>query len=209
MPWFVNITRKDGDKEIVGTYLTAFIYDGSNYILTDIKIYADAKVYIWDLVDLEKFKERVRNESVVTRLPEGANVIISLLTSFIVRDVHSYVDPEEFIKEVADEIERLSGRPTAQERTHSAYKLFQAEQSEAARENLQQAYEAIPGHLRRFALNNMDVQDVPIRMIIYGANEIEKWTHRTIGRELGVKPLPTLHVPGAKPAPKNWWQFWS
>jgi hypothetical protein len=208
MPSFARITRKDGDKEVVGTYLTAFIHNG-DYFLTEIKVYADGKVDCWELVDLETFKEKVRSGWVVTRLPEGARVSISDVVSLVAREVHSFIEPEEFIKEVAEEIERLNERPTAQDRCRAAYEAFQKEQTEAAREQLKQEYEAIPEHLRQYVLGDMDAKDFPIRMIIYGEDEIEKWSHRIAGRKAGLRPLPTIHVPGAKPARKAWWKFWA
>lgn len=208
MPWFNRISRRDGDTEIVGTYLTAFIHNGE-YFLSEIKIYADAKVDCWGLVDLETFKQKVRSGWVVTQLPEGAHVNISSVASFVAREVHSFIDPEEFIKEVADEIEQLNGRPNSADICREAYKNFQQQQTEEAREELKVAYEAIPEHLRRYVLGDMDVKDFPIRMIIYGEDEIEKWSHRIASRQLGIKPLPTIQVLGAKPAKKSWWKFWA
>ena len=206
MPWSKRIFRKDGDKEVVGTYLNAFIHNG-DYFLSEIKIYADGKVDCWELVDFETFKQKVRSGWVVTQLPEKAKVSISGVASFTACDVQSFVEPEEFIKEVAEEIEELNGRPTAGDKCRTAYQIFQKEQTEEAREKLKQAYEAIPEHLRRYVLRDMDATDIPIRMIVYGEDEIEKWSHRIASRKLGHKPLPTIHVPGAKPAKKPWWKF--
>jgi len=135
-------------------------------------------------------------------------VSISQVASFVAKDVHSFVEPEEFIKEVAEEIEKFNVRPTAEDRCRTAYEVFQREQSEAAREKLKTEYEAIPEHLRRYVLGDMDRRDFPIRMIIYGEDEIENWSHRITSRQLGIEPLPTIHVPGAKPTKKPWWKFW-
>ena len=191
-----------------GTYLQAFIHNG-DYFLSEIKIYADGKVDCWELVDFETFKQKVRSGWVVTQLPEGARVSISQVATFVAKNIHSFVEPEEFIKEVAEEIDKLNGRLTAEDRCRTAYEVFQTEQSEAARERLKTEYEAIPEHLRRYVLGDMDRKDFPIRMIIYGEDEIEKWSHRIASRKLGLKPLPTIHVPGAKPAKKRWWKFWA
>jgi hypothetical protein len=45
----------------------------------------------------------------------------------------------------------------------------------------------------------MDTKDVPIRMIIYGKQELENWSHRIVARELGASPLPTISVPDVIP----------
>jgi hypothetical protein len=208
MPWSNRITRKEGEKEIVGTYLHAFIHNG-DYFLSEIKVYADAKIDCWELVDFEKFKEKVRSGWVVTQLPNNARVSISGVASFVARDVNAFIKPEEFIKEVAEEIEELNGRVTAGDRCRAAYQTFQKEQTEIAREKLKLAYEAIPEHLRRYVLRDMDEKDIPIRMIIYGEDEIEKWSHRIASRKLGLKALPSIQVVGAKPvAKKPWWKLW-
>jgi hypothetical protein len=193
---------------VSGTYLHAFIRNG-DYFLTEIKIYADGKVDCWELVDFEAFKQKVRSGWVVTQLPEHARVSISGVASFVAREVRSFIEPEEFIKEVAEEIEELNGRPTAGNRCRAAYKAFQTEQTEAARQRLRQAYEAVPEHLRGSVLRDIDTKDFPIRMIIYGEDEIEKWSHRIASRKLALEPLPTIYVPGAKPAKRPWWKLWA
>jgi hypothetical protein len=160
----------EGDTEIVGTYLHAFIHN-DEYFLSEIEIYADGQVDCWGLVDFETFKQKVRSGWVVTQLPERATVDISGLTFFTACEVQSFVEPEEFIKEVAEEIEELNGRPTAADRCRAAYEAFQKEQTEAARGTLKQEYEAVPAHRRRMVLRDMDVKDFPIRRIIYAEGE--------------------------------------
>ena len=77
--------------------------------------------------------------------------------------------------------------------------------SEEVQQELRQAYEAIPAHNRQYVLGlgDMDVKDIPIRMIIYGEDEIENWTHRQVARKLGMRPLPYIKVKGALPGSKK------
>lgn len=56
------------------------------------------------------------------------------------------------------------------------------------------AYEAVPEHHRMY-VGDMDTQDIPVRMILYGEDEIEGWSHRAAARSLGNVELPTIHVP--------------
>ena len=42
---------------------------------------------------------------------------------------------------------------------------------------------------------DMDTKDIPVRMIIYGDEEIEHWSHRAVARSLGDEELPTIEVP--------------
>jgi hypothetical protein len=196
MPWRIKTSREQDGQIIPGTFLKAFIHNGDTYYLTDIKIYKDGMIDCWELVDFETFKRKVASGWVVTTLPEGAKVSITLTAQFRAVEVSSWIREEEFIKEVADEIESLNGRQTTLEKCSAAYKKFLAEQSDEARDLLKQAYEAIPEHRRRFVLGDMDVKDIPVRMIIYGEDEVEKWSHRQVAKSLGVKPLPTINVKG-------------
>jgi FtsZ-binding cell division protein ZapB len=149
----------------------------------------------WGLVNFDEFKQKIAQGWVVTTLPNKAEVTVSLLTSFKAIEVQAWVEEEEFIKEVADEIEKLNGRPTSLDRCLKAYQQYQAEESDEARQHLKETYEAVPEHLRMF-LGDMDVKDIPIRMIIYGEDEIENWSHRKMARHLGLKKLPGLDVKG-------------
>lgn len=191
-----KISRKENDIEIVGTFLHAFIHNGGTYFLTVIKIYEDGMIDCWGLVTFEEFKQKVAQGWVVTTLPNDADVSVSLLANFKVTEVQAWVKEDEFIKEVADEIERLNGRPTSADKCLQAFLQFQNEQSETARQHIKDTYEAVPEHLREFILHDMDVKDIPIRMIIYGEDEIENWSHRIASRQLGIKPLPSIDVKG-------------
>jgi hypothetical protein len=127
----------------------------------------------WGLVDFEGFKEKVRSGWVVTRPPKDARISVSFLTSFTAADASYWINPEELIKEVADAIEELNGRPTTSKRCQEAWAAYRAAPSEAARDCLRLAYEAIPKHNRRYVLGDQDFKDGPIRMILY-PNEFKR-----------------------------------
>jgi hypothetical protein len=57
---------------------------------------------------------------------------------------------------VADAIEELNGRPTSMDKCRKAFQRFQDEQSDDAIQRLENAYEAVPEHLRWFLLDEMD-----------------------------------------------------
>jgi hypothetical protein len=192
-----KISRTKSDIEIPGSFTRAFIHNGGTYFLTEIKIYKDGMIDCWGLVNFEEFKQKVLQGWVVTTLPNNAEVSVSFLANFKAAEVQACVKEDEFIKEVADEIERLNERPTSSCKCMKAYLHFQSEQSEEARQFLKETYEAVPEHYRRFILGDMDVKDIPIRMIIYGEGEIENWSHRLVARQLDIKPLPSINVKGA------------
>jgi hypothetical protein len=192
-----KISRTENHIEIPGSFTHAFIHNGGTFFLTEIKIYKDGMIDCWGLVNFEEFKQKVAQGWVVTTLPNNAEVSVSLLANFKATEVQAWVKEDEFIKEVADQIERLNERPTSADKCLKAYQHFQSEQSEEARQLLKESYEAVPEHHRRSVLGDMDVKDIPIRMIIYGEDEIEKWSHRLVARQQGMNPLPSINVKGA------------
>ena len=212
----LKIYREANGKQIPGVSLSAFIHNGGTYFFTGIKVYKDGMIDCWELVSFDRFIKKVRQGWVVTTIPEGAEVSLSGLIAFKAGEVMNFVKEEEFVKEVADEIERLNGRTTSADKCREAYKEFLEKQTEDARERLREAYESIPEHNRRYVLGDQDVKDIPVRMIIYGEDEIENWSHRIASRKLGLKPLPTIKVPGVKSESeknkkkeKSWWKIWA
>jgi hypothetical protein len=184
-------------KRIDGVFFLAFIHNGG-YHLSPISVYQDGMIDCWGLVDYEGFKEKVRSGWVVTQPPEGADITVTFLAAFKGVNASYWINPEELIKEVADEIEELNQRPSSAKKCGDAYARFQENPTKETRENLRRAYEAMPEHNRRFVLGDMDVKDIPIRMIIYGDDEIEKWSHRQVARQQGIQPLPSIRVKQVK-----------
>jgi hypothetical protein len=155
----------DGER-IDGVFAMAFIHN-DDYYLTPISIYHDGMVDCWGLVPFEEFKQKVRSGWVVTQLPPDAKVNVSLLASFTATKASYWIDPEEFIREVADEIDGLNGRPTAREKCFAAWTAYEGLPSDAAKEALRVAYEAVPEHNRMFVLGDQDRKDHPIRGVLY------------------------------------------
>jgi hypothetical protein len=158
-------TKKDGTR-VDGVFAMAFIHN-FDYHLTHISIYQDGMIDCWGLGDFEEFKRKVRSGWVVTQPPKKARISVSFLASFTATHASYWIDPEEFIKEVADEIEELNGRPTTASRCLEAWKLYEASPSEASKETLRAAYESIPEHNRMYVLGDMDSKDHPIRAALY------------------------------------------
>lgn len=187
--------REVNGEQIIGKRHSAYIHNGGTYFLADIIVYKDAIIDCWELMNLDEFKSALARGWCVTTLPEGAKVDIAFLSAFTVTKVDSWIAEEEFLKEVIDTIEELNDRPTSDLKCREVYKLYQDNPTEELRAKLKQAYEAIPEHNRRYVLADMDVKDVPIRMIIYGEEEIENWSHWQVSKEMGIDPLPSITVP--------------
>jgi len=167
MSSFFHTYRMEDDKQVLGVFAMAFIHNVS-YYLTHISIYQDGMIDCWELVDFETFKQKVRTGWVVTRPPEGAEIDVSFLGCFKAVGARFWIEPEEFIKEVQDEIEELNGRPTASDRCRAAWEAYQQTPSDAMKEALRVAYEAIPSHNRVYVLHDMDSKDLPIQYALYG-----------------------------------------
>jgi hypothetical protein len=75
--------------------------------------------------------------------------------------------------------------------------LMALNEHRCARAQLRTAYEAVPEQQRRY-VGDMDTKDIPVRMVIYGDDEIEGWSHRIVARAQGVTPLPSVNVPKPK-----------
>lgn len=44
-------------------------------------------------------------------------------------------------------------------------------------------------------VGDMDTKDVAVRMVIYGEQQIEGWSHRLVARSRGDEELPSIEVP--------------
>ena len=168
MAYFNRTYRVEPDgTRVDGVFVLAFIHNG-RYHLTPIPVYQDGMIDCWGLVDFQGFQEKVRSGWVVTQPPATAEVTITFLGQFRAVRGQYWVEPEEFIKEVADEIEELNGRPTTSDRCRAAWEAYQQHPCPESRTALREAYEAIPKHNRRYVLQDMDSKDGPIRAVIYG-----------------------------------------
>jgi hypothetical protein len=106
-------------------------------------------------------------------------------------------DPHDLLAEVHDMIEALNGRPDSLKRCRKTFDEYLAAPTESSRRALQEAYEQVPDHNRSY-LGDMDVRDIPIRMVIYGDQELESWSHRQVARHMNLEELPIITVPKPK-----------
>jgi hypothetical protein len=153
----------EGDR-VEGTWRPIFIRNGG-YHLTDLFIYADGAIHCWEWVDLDGLRRKIEEGWVATRLEPGGRASAHHLATWRFEDPHLWISAEELIGEVADEIDRLRGRPDSTDRCMRALDRFLRTRAEDDRLALREAYEAIPGHLRTYALGDMDYGDAPLRML--------------------------------------------
>src|SRR5262245_26724486 len=157
--------RMVGDERVEGTWRHVVIHN-MQYFLTDLKVYADGLVDCWGLVTLDEFRQKVASGWVTTSVPEGQTLSVHHLAAWTVGETTWQLEAEDLVAEVADEIDRLAGRPDAAERCQSAIAEYLASPDEAHRASLREAYAAIPRHLRRYVLGDQDRKDRPLRVLM-------------------------------------------
>lgn len=96
------------------------------------------------------------------------------LGSWRFAEPHPWIKPEWLLGEVADEIDKLNGRPDSTGRCLLALDKYLNSRSEEDRAALRAAYEGIPEHFRIYALGDMDSKDWLLRVLCAGpGGEVE------------------------------------
>jgi hypothetical protein len=162
-----NTYRIENDKIIKGVTLPIFIHN-LHYHLADLNVYEDGKIDCWELVDFEGFKEKIKTGWIKTSIPQGEKIFAFPLGNIETSKFHPNRSENELIKEVEAIINRFQGKKTSEEFCSEAFEIYKATPNEENRKSLQLAYEQVAEHNRRFLLGDMDVDDIPIRVAIYG-----------------------------------------
>jgi len=186
-----------------GRSLSVFSQEDDASYLADLRVFEDGFVEIGRLptprtIPQNALAAEISAGRLFTKPSEGQRVHIDQLGSFVVDSEGWAITPDDLLLETADLFAELSGQATSIQKCRACYDAFLAAPTVANREALREAYEAVPEHNRMY-LGDMDTKDVPIRMIIYGKQELENWSHRIAARELGYSPLPTIFVPDVLP----------
>jgi len=178
--WQRTWRNVDGER-IEGTWRHVFIRNGRDYFLTDLIIYADGMVDCWGLVTLDEFAGKLASGWVATTLDEGARASAHHLASWKLAEPQMGLTPQRLLGEVRDTIDRLNGRPDSTQRCLVAVEVFRNEPTEENRAALRELYEAIPEHMRHYALGDMDRKDMPLRVLAAGPGaHIERWSGESI-----------------------------
>jgi hypothetical protein len=155
-----------GGERVDGIHRMVFVNNGG-YFLTLMSVFKDGMIECWHhRLPLAEFADVVRSGWVTTQPSEAARVSVDGIATFHVSNV-SAVSDEDFLKDLADDVERLNKRPTSYELAREAWRHYQSSPSEEAKARLRDLYEAVPTHRRRFA-GEMDGGDTPIRVLLYG-----------------------------------------
>ena len=179
--------------------LSVFSREGDACYLADLRLFGDGTAELGRLpeprtIRRDDLESELSGGRLFTRPELGQRLRIHGLGSFTVDSEVWSVKAEALLLETRDIFAQLAGEPTSLQKCRARHREFLEQPTVANRDALRQAYEAVPEHNRTY-LGDMDAKDFPIRMIIYGPEEIENWSHRIVAREQGEQNLPTIAVP--------------
>ncbi len=189
-------------EKIQGEGINLFFKDDkSEYHLVRFDVYHQDSIFVNRFekpfeITLARFEQMISEGRILTDLPLGAQVCIFGLGKFKIQEKHFSAKISEKLLEVKGAIRVLNGEPSTLELCREVYQEYIDNPTEGLKEKLQEAYENIPEH-ERIYVGDMDVKDTAVRMIIYGEQEIENWSHYQIAKEMGDE-LPFINVPKPK-----------
>lgn len=184
-------------QRLDGASLDLFYRQEAVYWLVQVTVFADGQVQLGRLetpmeLTLAALRELVRHQVVLTEVPLGARVRVHSLGSFTVGQASYVAAVQDKLLELEDMHRKLAGEPTTLDRCRQAYEDYLAQPTVNHQDLLRTSYERVPKHLRGY-VGDMDTRDTPVRMIIYGEQEIEGWSHYQVAQARG-EELPTIHL---------------
>jgi hypothetical protein len=188
----VQVYRRTDEGTLVeGEPLQVFLLDGALATLAQWLIYADGTSQVIGLpadprplVPCEEVAARVGRD-LVTELPPHTVLALPGLGMFqLGPEPRFYIEPAERVREARDLLAQLRGAPSAGVECRAAFERYEREEARPsspdredalmlAREALRAAYQAVPEHLRRYVLGDMDRKDGPIRHALQRQEEDE------------------------------------
>lgn len=167
--------------------------NGRVYVVT-VSLFDDDQVQITGTgEELVMSLDTLRKDERLTSAGKGDLVQISGLCTFELADIEFTIPKDDFLSELEIDRDSLLGRETPVSRTVAAFKAFQDSPKTETLEELRIAYESVPEHMRPYC-GDMDSKDIPIRIALYGEQEIEKWSHYALAKAEGYD-LPSIKVP--------------
>lgn len=185
-------------ERIDGNRIDLFYRQEADYWLVQVNVFADGTLQLARLetpveLTLDDLAHLVAEQVVVTEVPLGATVRVYGLGRFTIQQALYTVSAQNKLLELQDLQRTLAGEPTAIHLCRDAYGAYAEQPTASHKQALRDAYERVPDHLKRY-IGDMDVKDTQVRMILYGEQEIEGWSHYQVAQTRGEK-LPTISLP--------------
>ncbi|WP_197672115.1 NADAR family protein [Alloactinosynnema sp. L-07] len=125
---------------------------------------------------LDEFATKLSSGWVATELTDGAQASAHHLASWKFAEPYTWLTPEMLLGEIRDDIDQLNDRPDSTDRCLETLDVFRGQPTEDNRAVLRKAYEAIPEHLRIYALGDQDSKDWPLRVLVAGpGNHVDQY----------------------------------
>jgi len=190
-------------EKIKGDSVNLFYKSGDDYFLIKVTVFADLTINFGRLekpfdLTFSALQELVEKKIVVTDLPQHTKVCIYGLGSFIIGENHYVTDIHQKILEINDLLRTLKGEPDSIAICIQAYQQYIEDPTAENKAQLRVSYEDVPEHNQMY-IGDMDTKDIPVRMILYGEQEIENWSHYKVAKQRGEK-LPVIKIPKEKDA---------
>nr|WP_295868200.1 hypothetical protein [uncultured Chitinophaga sp.] len=188
-------------ETIVGDGLNVFYKLKGDYHLVKLNIFPDQTFQLCRLempmeLTTAELEEMIASAVIVTAPPVGARVHIYGLGSFTVKEADYAVDIREKLIEIREIVRGLNGEPSSVQVCREAYQQYIADPTARNKALLKVSYENVPDHHKMY-VGDMDTKDIAVRMIIYGEQEIEQWSHYRLAKRLG-EQLPSINIPKPK-----------
>ena len=184
-------------KKLNGESVNLFYKLKNNFYLVKVNIFEDNTLELARLenpinLNLTEFEELIKQEIILTEIPIGSRIFVYGLGDFNLTRVEYVTNISEKLLEIKDIMRNLNGQSSSIEICIDAFQNYLSNPTLENKEKLKISYENVPDHQKMY-VGDMDTKDIEVRMIIYGEEEIENWSHYQLAKSLG-EPLPTIKI---------------
>lgn len=144
--------------------------DGELYVV-NLTAFRSGKIYTEGLpeereLSSESLRELAASGVLSSQVDPGQWINIRGLGRFRAQAAKYLVPAADIVTQLQDDLDRRLGRTNLKDRCKHAYERWQTSRSQTDLDALREAYLAVPEHLRRYLLGDMDRKDRPIREVL-------------------------------------------
>ncbi|MFB6456841.1 hypothetical protein ACE38W_16330 [Chitinophaga sp. Hz27] len=196
-----NIPPDPFEERISGDSMNVFYRANDSWYLAKTIVFPDNTITLTRLetpvdISFQEFEALIDKGIIQSEIPSGTKVMIHGLGSFIIGEAHYTTEIAEILLEIQDAARKLRNEPTTLDICINAYQQYLDNPTAANKALLKTSYENVPDHQKMY-VGDMDTKDIAVRMIIYGDEEIENWSHYQVATSMG-ESLPSIVVPKTK-----------
>ncbi len=186
------------NEKIKGEGVNLFLKNKDEYQLVRLDIYDENSIFISRIkqpfeITLAQLETMIENKEIISQPSIKTKITIFGLGSFEIKEELYSEKISNKLLEIKDIINTLKGEPSLVEVCRNAYQEYLNNPTETLKEKLKIAYENVPEHQSMY-IGDMDTRDIAVRMIVYGEQEIENWSHYAVAEAMG-EELPTIDIP--------------